>query len=222
MTAPDAPVVDEQLRAALEARSHGALAAALRTSGFLLALATGGTPAVATAGSGTRSVVAFSGPDAAQAWGGVARLRLVDGAELLRAAEHQQVDSVLLDPAGPAPAEFVVPELRQLGDGLSRDVDGGLRVVAPLEVRPASPPAGLVEAVAAAVTQVGAEAWVFERRGLTEAVLTVGVAGTPEQAGAVAERVAAVRGLPTTDVLVLDEQVVEHLVEQVPEARITR
>jgi len=51
-------------------------------------------------------------------------------------------------------------------------------------------------------------------------VLTVGVLGTPEQAGAVAAQVAALRGLPTTDVVVLDERVVQRLVEQVPAARV--
>lgn len=216
--------VDEELRQALTSQSYAALAVALQSSGFLvplLASSTGDVPAVATAVSGTRSVVVFSGPDAAHAWGGVSKVRLVDGAELLRLAIHQQVDTVLFDPAGPAPAEIAVSELRGLGDGLSRGADGGLRLVTPLQVRPADPPASLLTAVVAAAQDQGIEAWVFERRSLEGTMLTVGVVGTSDQAGAVAARVAALGGLPTTDVVLVDEQIVSALVQQVPQGKVT-
>ena len=220
------PPFDEQLREALGQRSFSALASALRSSRFLVPVVSssdGDVPAVLTSGEGTRSVAAFSGPDAVQAWhgSGPSKVRLVPGVELLRLATHQRIDTVLFDPAGPQPAEIALADLQQLADGLGRDPDGSLRAVLPLQVRPADPPPAMVAVLVDAAREQGVPVWVFERLVLDGAALTVAVEGTAEDAGAVAALLARKSGLSPMDVLLIDEPTARHLHEQVPQALVS-
>ena len=221
---PGAPI-DQQLRQALAERSYLALAESLRTGRFGVAVADG-TTVVATSPQGVRSLAVFSGPDAAAAWGGADRLRIVDGAGLVRLALPQPVDSVLLAPAGPVPAELALTDLRLLADGLVPGESGPLQGATAFQVRAAeAPPRGLDVVLTRACRELSVPLWVFERRAAGPPVLTVGVEGTSDQAAQVAARLGAWGAdqpgrVPDLDVVLLAGDVLRAVAAQVPHGRV--
>lgn len=211
--------VDLALRRALVGRDEGLLAEALSSSRFLLALA-GDRLAVLTSDHGVRSLAVFSGPDAARAFGGVERLREVDGAEVVLSARRHAVDTVLIDPAGPAAAEFGVEELVRIADGLRAVAPGAVRTVSDLQVRATTPPPEVVEVVRGHVARTGLQAWVFDRRGFVDPLLTVGVVAEASAAAALAADLRAVVPVRTVDVVLLDPASAQAVAAQLPGAQV--
>ncbi|NHC12935.1 SseB family protein [Motilibacter deserti] len=219
--------VNEPLRAALAVVDAGGVAAALHRGQVLVpTTAKQGliAPLVATDAGGRRLLPAFSGPDALQAWGAADRAGSVPGKDLVDLAAAQGVVGVLFDPAGPNPVEVGLQELSLALDGLATGPDGVTRTSEPLRARAADDvPPRLLDALLACPLPPGAELWVFERAAHGRPLLTVALGGasvTSSSAQRIAEYLGATPGLPTVDLITLDEGVLRQLADQVPAARV--
>ncbi len=178
-------------------------------------------PTVLTDADGKRSMAVFSGQDTFRLWGRPELLAMVPVEEIASVAARQHVDGVLVDPAGPAPAQFSPRQFQDIVDGVETSSGGEQRVTGPLDVR--IPDRAAVAPLRAAVAQrrpEGVQAWVVERVVGLRRLTTVLAFGPSLAVADLAHSLSTDERVGAVDVISLDEGQLDFVTRQLDAARI--
>jgi hypothetical protein len=175
---------------------------------------------IATGPDGRRSLIVFTGRDAARAFDGGGSAMVRPGRELVGMARYQGVDSVVFNPAGPSgTATIATAALEQIMDGFDAPATvGGAGVIGQLAVLPATwDPAPFALRLAALAPL---EAYAFDRLGGAEPIPSLGIVGADAVLERVVEILSSGHELRVIDVLQLNRQTADEVAAALPDARL--